>query len=58
MIEFVFSASLETIRRSLRSSKLLRPVRHSRDLAACASMNPDVLFFPLSGKVFTLLRSV
>jgi hypothetical protein len=40
-IEFVFSASPETIRREPRELELLRPVANQRDLAVCASMNPD-----------------
>ena len=53
MIEFVFSASPETIRRGLRDV-IPRPVGNRRDLAACAFMNPDICAFPFEGKVFTL----
>ena len=56
-IEFVFSASPETIRREPPEFDLLRSVGYRRDLAACAFMNPDVFAFSLLGKVLTLLRS-
>src|SRR5258708_12517823 len=39
-IEFVFSASPETIRREPREFDLLRSVGQLRDLAACAPCNP------------------
>src|SRR5947209_18087243 len=39
-IEFVFSASPETIRRRPREIALRRPVGHRQDLAACAPCNP------------------
>ena len=51
MIEFVFSASLETIRSGPPEFDP-SPVANRRDLAVCASMNPDVFAFPLLGKVF------
>ena len=51
MIEFVFSASLETIRSGPLEFVPL-PSRPRRDLAACASINPDVFAFSLLGKVF------
>ena len=50
MIEFVFSASPETIRSEPRECAP-RPVGYRRDLAACALMNPDFLLFPY-GKRF------
>ena len=53
MIEFVFSASPETIRRG-PWNLFLRPVGNRRDLAVCASMNPDVFALSLFGKAFTL----
>src|ERR1700728_2822852 len=45
-IELVFSASPETIRRSLRRSALLRSVGNRQDLAVCASM---ILFLSYQG---------
>jgi hypothetical protein len=45
-IEFVFSASPETIRREPRELELLRSVAHRQDLAACASMILMFLPFP------------
>jgi hypothetical protein len=57
-IECVFSASLETIRREPRESELLRSVGYRRDLAACASIDPDVfVFFLYQEKSFTLPRA-
>ena len=50
-IEFVFSASPETMRRGL-GSRLRRPGGHLQDLAACPSMNLDVFALPLLRKVF------
>src|SRR5450631_903936 len=47
-IEFVFSASPETIRREPRECDLLRSVGQLRDLAVCAPCNP-VIFFSHSG---------
>ena len=47
-IEFVFSASPETIRREPREFDLLRSVGQLRDLAVCAPCNP-VIFFSRSG---------
>ena len=47
-IEFVFSASPETIRREPRECDLLRSVGYRRDLAVCAPCNP-VIFFTRSG---------
>ncbi len=44
-IEFVFSASPETIRREPREFDLLRSVGQLRDLAVCAPCNP-VIFSP------------
>jgi len=44
MIECVFSASLETIRREPPELKLLRSVAYQQDLAACASMGFGDLF--------------
>ena len=44
-IKFVFAASPETIRREPREFDLLRSVGDLRDLAACASCDPDI-FFP------------
>ena len=52
MIECVFSASLETIRREPREPELRRSVAYQRDLAACASIDPDVFVFPFIGKGF------
>ena len=52
MIECVFSASLETIRREPRESELLRSVAYQRDLAACASIDPDVFVFSFIRKGF------
>jgi hypothetical protein len=49
--EFVFSASPETIQESLWSF-LHCPVGNLRDLAACASKNPDVFVLSLVGNVF------
>src|SRR5450631_1864599 len=43
-IEFVFSASPETIRREPREFNLLRSVGQLRDLAVCAPCNPVNLF--------------
>ena len=51
MIEFVFSASLETIRSGPLES-VPSPSRLRRDLAACASINPDVFVFSFLGKAF------
>ena len=53
-IEFVFSASPETIRREPPEFELLRSVANLRDLAACARNNPDVFF--ILRKVFMLPR--
>src|ERR1700679_395300 len=39
-------------------SRLRRPAGDLRDLAACASIDPDVLVFPFFGRVFTLPRFV
>jgi hypothetical protein len=50
MIEFVFSASPETIRNEPPVVLPLRPVGKRRDLADCAFMYPNVFAFPLSGK--------
>jgi hypothetical protein len=50
MIEFVFSASPETIRNEPPGVLPLRPVGKRRDLADCAFLYPDVFAFPLSGK--------
>src|SRR3982074_3625114 len=47
-IEFVFSASLETIRRVPQEIALRRPVGHSRDLAAC-TLSHSVLFLASGG---------
>jgi hypothetical protein len=47
-IEFVFSASPETIRRGPLEFDLLRSVGQLQDLAACALCNP-VIFFSRSG---------
>src|ERR1700730_10230088 len=44
-IEFVFSASPETIRREPREFDLLRSVGQLRDLAVCAPCNP-MIFSP------------
>src|SRR3974377_2334163 len=52
-IELVFSASPETSRREPRECDLLRTVGNGRDLAVCASNDPDVCPF-LLGKVFML----
>ena len=52
MIECVFSASLETIRREPPESELLRSVAYQRDLAACASIDPDVFVFSFVRKGF------
>jgi hypothetical protein len=46
MIEFVFSASPETIRREPGEFELLRSVANLRDPAACASMILMFLPFP------------
>ena len=46
-IEFVFSASPETIRREPLEFDPLRSVGYRRDLAACASKNPDVFVLSL-----------
>jgi hypothetical protein len=54
MIEFVFSASPETIRGEASGDLLLCPVGQLQDLAACAFMNPDVFAFPSKGKAFRL----
>jgi hypothetical protein len=51
-IEFVFSASPETIRREPLEFDPLRSVGYRRDLAACASKNPDVFVLSLVEKVF------
>ena len=49
-IEFVFSASPETIRKEPREFDLLRSVGHLRDLAACAPWNPVIFFLtPVGG---------
>ena len=53
MIEFVFSASPETIRNEPPEAVPLRPVGNRRDLAACAFMYPDVLLFHYQEKVLT-----
>ena len=45
-IEFVISASPETIRGEPPEFDLLRTVGKLQDLAACASKNPDVFPFP------------
>jgi hypothetical protein len=50
-IEFVFSASPETIRREPRELELLRSVANRQDLAACASMILMFLPFPYQKKV-------
>src|ERR1019366_9034942 len=55
-IEFVFSASPETIRREPRECDLLRSVGQLRDLAVCAPCNP-VIFFSHRGWL-TRRRSV
>jgi hypothetical protein len=47
-IEFVFSASLEAIRREPREITLLRSVGKQQDLAVCALCNP-VCFSLISG---------
>ena len=47
-IEFVFSASLETIRREPLEITLLRSVGNQQDLAVCALCNP-VCFSLISG---------
>src|SRR3569833_97196 len=47
-IEFVFSASPETIRREPREFEFRRSVRYLRDLAVCASMILMFLPFPYS----------
>src|ERR1700751_5665361 len=53
-IEFVFSASPETIRREPLECDLLRSVAHLQDLAVCARKDLDV--FPFLGRVFRLPR--
>jgi len=45
-IEFVFSASPETIRREPLEFDLLRSVGNLRDLAVCAPCNPVIFFLP------------
>jgi hypothetical protein len=49
-IEFVFSASPETIRREPREFDLLRSVGHLRDLASCAPWNPVIFFLTPVGR--------
>ena len=56
MIEFVFSASPETIR-SGPLEFVPSPSRLRQDLAACASIDPDIFAFSLLGKVFKPLAT-
>src|SRR5580693_4733014 len=45
-IEFVFSASPETIRREPREFQLLRSVGHLQDPAVCAPFDPVIFSLP------------
>jgi hypothetical protein len=53
MIEFVFSASPETIRNEPPGVLPLRPVGKRRDLADCAFLYPMFLLFHYQEKVLT-----